>query len=375
MKTTIIQKVKIQNLFIAFMLLSIFGNAQISKQIDSLALIHASKGFNGNVLYSKNNSIVFTGNYGFSDFTSKKPLNDSTVFELASLSKQFTALAIVQLVEKDLINYNTKVNKIIDNFPYRNITIEHLLRHQSGLPDYQKLFYDKKNWNRKKMATNQDVLNVLAKLKPSLVFEPGSKYDYDNTGYAVLALIIETLSKQPFEAYVTKNIFKPAGMETARVFNLKNNTRSLNNTANGYTYNKKKEKYQKVEDDKNHKHVKWLNGVIGDRGIYASILDLEKWKKALRNNTLITQLSKERMFSVDSISPKYGYGFAIYNTESKGKWVYHNGSWSGYKTSAIYLPNSNEYLLILSNNRYGETYKKFEEDFYKLIILVSDKTI
>jgi len=73
------------------------------------------------------------------------------------------------------------------------------------------------------------------------------------------------------------------------------------------------------------------------------------------------------MFSVDSISPKYGYGFAIYNTKSKGKWVYHNGSWSGYKTSAIYLPDSNEYLLILSNNRFEETYKKFEEDFYKII--------
>ncbi|TJY35945.1 serine hydrolase domain-containing protein [Pontimicrobium aquaticum] len=367
MKKTINQTLKTKYLCISFALFSIIVNAQIAKQIDSLALVHASKGFNGNVLYSKNNSIVFTGNYGFSDFSSKKPLNDSTVFELASLSKQFTALAIVQLVEKGLIDYKTKVSKVIPKFPYKNITIEHLLRHQSGLPDYQKLFYDKKIWNRKKMATNQDVLNVLAKLKPDLMFAPGSKYDYDNTGYVVLALIIETASKQSYKTYVTNNIFKPAGMKTARVFNIEKHTASLNNTAKGYTYNKKRKNYQKVENDKNHKHIKWLNGVIGDRGIYASILDLEKWKKALRNNILITKQGKTQMFSVDTISPKYGYGFAIYETQSKGKWVYHNGSWSGYKTSAIYLPDSNEYLLILSNNRYEETYKTFEEDFYNLI--------
>jgi len=73
------------------------------------------------------------------------------------------------------------------------------------------------------------------------------------------------------------------------------------------------------------------------------------------------------MLSVDSVSTRYGYGYAIYETESKGKWVYHNGSWSGFKTTALYLPESNEYLVILSNNRYEETYQKFEEDLYKLI--------
>jgi CubicO group peptidase (beta-lactamase class C family) len=110
-----------------------------------------------------------------------------------------------------------------------------------------------------------------------------------------------------------------------------------------------------------------MSGILGDRGIYASIIDLEKWKQALRTNLLISERSKQKMFSVDSISPKYGFGFAIYQTKSKGKWVYHNGSWSGYKTSAIYLPETNEYLLILSNNRYEETYKSFEEDLYKVI--------
>jgi CubicO group peptidase (beta-lactamase class C family) len=110
-----------------------------------------------------------------------------------------------------------------------------------------------------------------------------------------------------------------------------------------------------------------MNNIAGARGVFSSTLDLEKWKQAIRYNKLISEKSKQRMFSVDSVSTKYGYGFAIYDTESKGKWVYHNGSWAGFKTTALYLPESNEYIVILSNNRYEETYKNFEEDLYKLI--------
>jgi Beta-lactamase class C and other penicillin binding proteins len=110
-----------------------------------------------------------------------------------------------------------------------------------------------------------------------------------------------------------------------------------------------------------------MNNIVGGRGIYSTILDLEKWKQAIRYNKLISEKSKQKLFSVDNISTKYGYGFAIYDTQSKGKWVYHNGSWSGFKTMTLYLPESNEYLVILSNNRYEETYKKFEEALYKLI--------
>ena len=350
-----------------FILMPFMGNSQISERLDSLALEYASKGFNGNVLYSKNDSIIFTGNYGFKDYSSKERLNDSTVFELASCSKQFTALAIVQLVEKNLLDYKDKVNAILKYFPYDNITIEHLLRHQSGLPDYQDLLYNRANWNRKKMATNNDVILVLSELNLDLRFEPGSKYEYNNTGYAVLASIIEQVSGRTYGNYVNEKLFIPSGMLTSKVFTIQERPESFQNVARGHTYDERKGNYQKVENDKNHKHIHWMNGILGDRGIYASTLDLEMWKKALRNNTLITADGMKKMTSIDAVSTKYGYGFAIYNTESKGKWVYHNGSWSGYKTMTLYLPDSNEFLLILSNNRFEETYKKFEEDLYKLI--------
>lgn len=354
-------------ILLIFILTPVNAISQISKRLDSLAIVHVEKGFNGNVLYSKNDSIIFTGNYGYRNYSEKKLLNDSTIFELASCSKQFTALAIVQLVEKNQLSYEDYVYTILKEFPYKNITVEHLLKHQSGLPDYQKILYNKKYWDRKKSATHKSVLNILKILQPSLEFVPGYKYDYNNTGYVILALIIEQISKQSYASYIKKHIFIPAKMHVSQVYNANKELKFENNIADGYTLNLKKGKYQKIELDKNHKHIHWMNGVIGGRGIYSSILDLEKWKRALKYNTLISEESIKKMTSIDSISKKYGYGFAIYNTKSKGKWVYHNGSWSGYKTMTLYLPKSNEYLVILSNNRYEETYKSFEEDLYKLI--------
>ncbi|EAQ99623.1 serine hydrolase domain-containing protein [Maribacter sp. HTCC2170] len=360
---------KIKKLVILILVLAFgfIGNSQIAHRIDSLAKIHASQGFNGNVLYSKNDKLVFTGNYGWSDFSSKKVLNDSTIFELASVSKQFTAAAIVQLAENGLLHFNDNVKNIIKAFPYPNITIEHLLRHQSGLPDIQKLLYQKRIWNRKKQATHRNVPHVLSSQKLPLSFEPGTKYEYNNTGYAMLALIIEVVSKQPYETYVQTNLFNAAGMTHSKVYSKDLIPNKTKNIALGHTFNKKSKKYQKVENDSNHKHIHWMNGVLGDSGVYSSILDLEKWKKALRENILISEKSFSKMTSVDNVSKKYGYGLAIYETKSKGKWVYHNGSWSGYKTSVIYLPKSNEHIVILSNNRYAQTYKSFEDELYKLI--------
>ncbi|MEP3209312.1 MAG: serine hydrolase domain-containing protein [Maribacter sp.] len=350
-----------------FLLLSLTVSGQLAERIDSLASAYASKGFNGNVLYSINDSIIFTGNYGYSDFLTHKRLKDSTSFELASCSKQFTALGIVQLVENGRLSYETKIHEIIKGFPYRNITVEQVLRHQSGLPDYQKLLSSKKLWDRKNKATNEDVIKVLNNANVELHFEPGSQYEYNNTGYVILASVIAQVSGQSYKDYIEQHIFKPSGMLSSRVYALGEQSSSTENVALGYTYNHRRNVYQKAEDDKNHRHLRWMNDIVGDRGVYASILDLEKWKRAIRYNLLITAHSKKKMMSADSISTKYGFGWAIYDTDSKGKWVYHNGSWSGYKTMTLYLPKSNELLIILSNNRFVATYKNFEEDLYQLI--------
>jgi CubicO group peptidase (beta-lactamase class C family) len=369
---------KKSNLFLLLIFIPFIAFGQIAERTDSVALAHASEGFNGNILYSRNDSIIFTGNYGYRNFETKQPLNDNTIFDIGSNTKQFTALAIVQLVEKGLLTDETKVDEIIDEFPYSDITVEHLLRHQSGLPKYQEILYDKNNWDRKEQATNQDLLNILSELKPPLNFEPGTEYQYSNTGYVILASIIEQLSGQSYANYIQEHIFKPAGMQSSKVQRNGTYLPDIQNIATGYTltpkswwswlpFIKEKGRYQKVEEDENHEKIHWMSDIVGGRGIFSSPLDLEKWKQAVRTNKLISKESKLQMFSVDSVSTRYGYCFAIYETESKGKWVYHNGSWAGWKTMVLYLPESNEYLVILSNNRYEETHNKFEEDLYKVI--------
>lgn len=166
-------------------LLSLLSQAQLTKRLDSLIKIHVAQGFNGNVLYSKNDSVVFTGNYGYADFTLKTPLKNHSTFELASLTKQFTALAILQLVERKKISLDQAVSEIIPSFPYAHITINHLLRHQSGLIDEKELFSNRRYWSRKKMAYNHDLIDLLAKHKPELHFVPGRQYEYSNTGYTI----------------------------------------------------------------------------------------------------------------------------------------------------------------------------------------------
>lgn len=178
---------KLFNSLIAFILISNTANGQIPNRIDSLALEHETRGFNRNILYSKNDSIIFTGNYGYSNLETQKPLDDNTIFDITSNTKQFTAVAILQLIEKEMLTYETKVDEIIEGFPYNNITVEHLLRHQSGLPGYQDILSDEKNWDRREKATNKDLLNILSELKIPLKFETGTEYQYSNTGYAVLA--------------------------------------------------------------------------------------------------------------------------------------------------------------------------------------------
>lgn len=344
------------------------SEAQLAQRMDSLVQVHVTQGFNGNVLYSRNDSIIFSGNYGYADFASKQALNDASTFELASNSKQFTAVAIIQLEEKGLLQYHSKVSEIITGFPYPDITVEHLLRHQSGLPDEQKLMGNKQYWDRRKKATSKDLVEVLIRHQPELTFAPGSKYQYSNTGYNVLAAIIEVLSGQSYAAYLQEHLFAPAGMKTASVVTIDNDPEAFDNAARGYTYHPRKKRYQKALEDKNHRHLHWMRTINGGAGIYASVLDLEKWKQALRYNQLISRQSKERMFSTDEVSVKYGFGVAVYKGTSKGKWVYHTGSWGGAKTMTLYLPESNELIVILSNNRYANTYKTFDEGLYRLLL-------
>ena len=195
-------------------------------------------------------------------------------------------------------------------------------------------------------------MEAFKKHKPKMEFEPGTDYEYSNTGYLILASIIEKISMKSYEDYLNENIFIPAQMKDSRVYRRRYKPEMIQNTSKGHSYNKRKDEYQKIESDKKQKYIYWLDGIVGDGMVNSTILDLEKWKQAVRYNKLITETSKEKMFTVDNLSTDYGYGFVIEDKEKSGKLVYHFGSWAGYYTMTFYLPKTNEYIVTLCNNEY-----------------------
>lgn len=341
-------KIFVLSLLILF---SIVTYAQVDKDLDSLVHTTKYKNFSGNILYSKNDTILYKGNFGYANISEKRRFNDSTLLDIGSLTKQITALAIVQLIEKGHFTYKSKVKDILHNFPYSQITVEHLLRHQSGLIDYMRLM--DKHWNKSLIANNENVIDILINKSPPLNFKPGTKYEYSNTGYIILALIIEESSGLSFQEYLKQNIFLPAKMNCSLIYHRRKSGIKKNNVAEGYVFCKSIDEYIIADRDENHNYLIYLDGIVGDGLVYSNILDLEKWKQALRYNTLISKESKGMMFKPDKISKKYGYGFKISNHPMLGRVIMHTGGWSGFFSVNLYVPNTNEYFVILSNNEFS----------------------
>lgn len=186
--------------------------AQKTQKLDSLIQkLSSNKEFNGNVLIAEKGKVIYKNSFGLANETSKEKLNENSIFELASVSKQFTAFAIVILKEKGKLKYEDKIGEILPQLSfYKNITVRNLLNHTSGLPDYMKILDSlliDETWNDgTKIATNKDILDVYEKYKPSLLFEPNEKWEYSNTGYAILASIIEKVSGKSYAEFLKSEI-------------------------------------------------------------------------------------------------------------------------------------------------------------------------
>ena len=296
--------------------------------------------FNGAVLVAEQGRVFYRRVFGVNDQANKDPLDINSAFQLASVSKMFTALSIMQLHEKGKLSYDHDVKFFLPDFPYNGITIRDLLTHQSGLSNYMAL--SDEHWDQTKPLTNQDVYELFATYKPKTYFKPGSRFNYSNTNYAFLALIVEKLSHMPFDEYVEKNIFAPAGMVHSFVFNP---AKKRSNEVIGYSRSRRG--LSKILED-------YLNGVWGDKGIYATIDDMYRFDMALKYNVLVKSESIEEAFS--PLAPQnrkhptkyYGFGWRIKYLDDE-KVVYHFGWWRGFKTGYLKNVNKDITLIILNN--------------------------
>lgn len=311
--------------------------------------------FNGTILVAEKGKPIYQQALGYADYNTKRMLNDSSVFELASVSKQFTAMGIMILKDRKLLSYENNIKKYFPQLPYDNITIRNLLTHTSGIPSYEDQF--EKNWDRKKIAFNKDIIDMLVQQHDTLFFKPGTKWQYSNTGYALLASIIEKVSGMSYNDFMARNIFQPLGMSHTFIYNTRRSAKKIpGNYALGYVYADSLKRYILPDSLSKYDMVYYLDGIVGDGCVNSTIGDLFKWDRALYSNKLVSKASLDEMLSplvrtspTDSTS-FYGFGVGVQPKSDKGKVISHTGGWPGYRTLIVRWPEIDQTVIILSNS-------------------------
>lgn len=319
-----------------------YSDSMLYDRIDNF---FKNRSLNGVVLFAKNGKIVYNKAFGFSSFETKDSLELDDAFQLASVSKTITAVAVLQLVQDSLIGLEQTVQDFFPKFPYENVTIRQLLSHRSGLANY--MYFADVLWAyRDSSISNNTVLTMMEEHKPSPYCLPDVRYQYCNTNYAILASIIEKVSKKKYETYLKKNIFEPLNMKNAFVYN-RNMQPDLPQEVLGHNG------YSKQRDNS------YQNGVVGDKGIYASALDLFKLDQALYENDFIDSTLLAEAFSPQNADltrrnrDNYGLGWRIQLPSDFGKVVYHSGWWKGFKTYYIRMIDKNQTIIVLTNTTRG----------------------
>jgi CubicO group peptidase (beta-lactamase class C family) len=322
--------------------------AQVSA-IDSAFKAAESRGFSGVLVLAISGEVVFEKATGFRSYEQKTPLLPTDVFEMASVSKQFTAMMVMMCAEKGLLDYGDPIDKYL-NTPYKGISIRQLLTHTNGLPDYQEVM--DKNWDKTKVADNNDILEYLRKFKPRMLAEPGEKYEYSNTGYVFLASIVEKVTGRDFIELSREWIFKPLGMNNTDIRTLEEKA-SVSNFAAGHLKDKKGD-YINANKFHDSDYTVWLGNRKGPGRISSTAQDLLLWDQALYNGTLVSDKTLKSAFSPQALNDctlsQYGYGWDLSQDEHFGKIVSHTGDNPGYKTLIMRFIDQNKTLILLNNN-------------------------
>lgn len=318
------------------------GDNPITKRIDSFFRTRYKLGaFSGTVLFSAHDTIFYKKSFGLADRKRKDTLTINSKFQLASVSKVFTAFGIMLLEKEGQLSFKDSVRKFFPDFPYENITIHQLLTHRSGLPNY--MYAADEFWldNKNPTIDNCSMIDLLIAHEPQKYYSPGKRYNYNNTNYALLASIIESVSKTSYEDFLLKNIFIPLGMINTSVYN-KSKSYTNNEPVLGYISWRRKARNT------------YLNGVVGDKGIYSTVEDMNKFSRAIFENYFFEEKEMDIAYQLYSKelykSDNYGYGWRINELPDSSKIVYHLGWWKGFRSYFIRSLKDEKTIIVLSNN-------------------------
>lgn len=304
----------------------------------------------GGFLVAKNGEVIFEHYQGMADQRHNREIKQNTPIHIASISKVFTSMAILKLVEKKKIKLDQKVNTILEGFPYEDITVRNLLNHRSGLPNYANVLWNgrKAMMNREKPISNQDVLNIFAEHNVKQIRPADKGFYYSNTNFAFLALVIEKVMKMPYPKAMKYMVFDPLEMKNTFVFEY---DRDKDSVARSYKYNG----YEWAWDD--------FDRTYGDKNIYSTPRDLFKLDIAMYSNDFLPRKIKKEAFKGYSYEQKgyknYGLGMRLLEYDNGKKLLYHNGWWHGNNTVFVHDVNNQFTVIALGNKQNKNIYAAF----------------
>ena len=297
-----------------------------------------STDMSGGVLVAHGDNILLEKYKGFGRENNQIPINKDTPLHLASISKPITAMAVLKLVEAKKISLEQKVKSIFPNFPYADVTIQHLLTHRSGLPKYEHFLEENEIKPKNKFFTNQEIFDLVAKHKPELARQTDTGFMYNNFNYAILALIIEKITGKTYPEAMKEMVFAPLKMKNTFVFEEKH----INSASQSF-YQRSSKLYPLDQYDL----------IYGDKNIYTTPRDLFNFSKALFSKDFLPKELMEKIFEPYSNEKKgvnnYGLGFRLKIFDEGKKLTYHNGWWHGSNTVFIHLRESKTTIIALSN--------------------------
>ena len=329
-------------LFSITLIACLASSAQTNKTVQALdstmSLLYKTGRFNGTVLYAENGKVLYKKAFGIVDSRTNQPLTTGSSFNLASVTKQFIGMGILILQEQGKLKLDDDVRDFIPELPYRHISIRHLLTHTSGIPEYFDIF--QRYRSPLDTLTNDMMIQMFAKYRPSLDFETGSKWEYSNTNYILLASIIERASKKSLKDFVADYITTPLGMKDTYVY-----TDLMPSVPQNHVYG-----FSEVDGKKKLNDLTNMDGVAGDGNLYSSAEDLFKWDQGLYTEKLVKRSTLQQAFAPvrlnnDSTYP-YGFGWII---EKENEIYLHTGGWAGFGNIICRDVKNKRTLIILSS--------------------------
>jgi len=310
----------------------------LESKIDSLLLEKYHPNAPGaTFLISRNGNIIYKKAFGLANLELNVPMEADNVFEIGSMTKQFTAISILMLMEKGKLNLDDEITKFIPDYPTNGhkITIHHLLTHTSGIKSYTSM--KKLNKISKQDLTPLELIDFF-KNEP-IDFVPGEKFKYNNSGYVILGYIIEKVTEQSYANFVEEQIFKKLKMAASQYAS---NSEVIHNRASGY------------QDNEGYINTREISFTLtySTGSLMSSVNDMFTWQEAIKNNLLICKETTEKAFTNFTLNNgepiNYGYGWNI-KTINNIRSFEHGGAIWGFKSMGVYLPDLDIYVIGLTN--------------------------